>query len=158
MPADLRSAVHPSPLGPLTLLAGPEGLRSLRFGDDGAGATEGAARGRDLDEAVAQLDEYFAGDRRGFDLRLDLGGTELQRRVWDELALVPHGETVTYAELARRVGRPEAVRAVAGAVARTPVPIVVPCHRAIGTDGGLHGYVGGLERKAALLALERGGG
>jgi methylated-DNA-[protein]-cysteine S-methyltransferase len=154
MPADLRSVVHPSPLGPLTLVAGTDGLRALRFGDDGAGATDG--RTRDLEAAVAQLDEYFAGARRRFDLRLDLGGTDLQRLVWDELAGVAHGETVTYAELARRVGRPDAVRAVAGAVARTPVPIVVPCHRAIGTDGGLHGYVGGLERKAALLALERG--
>src|SRR5689334_17884973 len=124
MPADLRSLVHPSPLGPLTLTAGPDGLRALRFGDDGAGATDGHAR--DLEAAVAQLDEYFGGSRRRFDLRLDLGGTELQRRVWDELGAVPHGETVTYADLARRVGRPDAVRAVAGAVARTPVPIVVP--------------------------------
>src|SRR6185503_791468 len=102
MPAELRSTVHPSPLGPLTLIAGPEGLRSLRFGEDGRGAPDGAGRTRDLEDATAQLDEYFAGARRRFNLRLDLGGTELQRRVWDELARVPHGATVTYGELARR--------------------------------------------------------
>ncbi|WP_217922102.1 methylated-DNA--[protein]-cysteine S-methyltransferase [Miltoncostaea oceani] len=143
-------------LGPVTLVAGPAGLRSVRW--DGPGATAGLDdRDRDpaaLARAAGQLTEYLDGARRAFDLPLDLRGTALELRVWEALRAIPHGATVTYAQLARDVGRPAAVRAVAGAVARTPVPVVVPCHRVIGADGGLRGYVGGLARKAALLRLE----
>jgi len=145
---------HDSPLGPLTLEGGPWGLRSVRFDDD-APAPTGGRPARLLAEVVAQLDEYFAGRRTAFDVRLDLRGGPLEMRVWSELRRIPHGTTVSYGALAEAVGRPDAVRAVAGAVARTPVPIVIPCHRVIGADGALRGYIGGLERKAALLDRER---
>jgi methylated-DNA-[protein]-cysteine S-methyltransferase len=108
-------------------------------------------------DAAGQLEAYFAGERRAFDLPLELAGTPFQRSVWAELRQVPYGATVTYTELAGRVGRPDVVRAVGAAVGRTPVPIVVPCHRVLGADGGLTGYRGGLHRKRALLDLERRG-
>ena len=144
--------IHDSPLGPLALEGGRWGLRSVRFDDDAPGAT-GEPGG--LADVARQLDEYFAGDRRAFEVPLDLRGGPLEMRVWEELRRIPLGTTVSYAQLAAAVGRPDAVRAVAGAVARTPVPIVIPCHRVIGSDGSLRGYVGGLERKAALLDRER---
>jgi methylated-DNA-[protein]-cysteine S-methyltransferase len=104
--------------------------------------------------AAAQLREYFAGERTAFDLELAPAGTPFQRRVWDELLRVPYGETTTYTELAERIGRPGAARAVGHANAHNPVSILVRCHRVIGSAGALTGYAGGLERKRALLALE----
>jgi methylated-DNA-[protein]-cysteine S-methyltransferase len=147
--------VHESPLGPLTLLATDRGLGGLAFPGRAHGLDE---RDRDraaLASAAEQLEAYFAGERRAFDVPLDLHGTPFQQRVWAELRRIPYGETVTYSELAGRVGRPDVVRAVAACVGRTPVPIVVPCHRVLGADGSLTGYGGGLQRKRALLDLER---
>lgn len=147
--------VYESPLGSLTVAAGPRGLTGLSFPGRG-GARDERARDRvALAPAVRQLDEFFAGDRRAFELALDLRGTPFQQRVWAALRRIPYGATLTYAELAQAVGRPDIVRAVAAAVGRTPVPIVVPCHRVIGAGGALTGYGGGLQRKAALLDLER---
>ncbi|HEY8022769.1 MAG TPA: methylated-DNA--[protein]-cysteine S-methyltransferase [Thermoanaerobaculia bacterium] len=103
---------------------------------------------------AAQLAEYFAGRRRDFDLELDPPGTPFQRQVWGELARIPYGATVSYGELARRVGRPNASRAVGAANGANPIPIVLPCHRVIGSDGSLTGYGGGLPIKRALLSLE----
>ena len=103
---------------------------------------------------VAALEGYFAGKLRTFGLALAPEGTPFQRRVWDELCRIPYGETISYLELARRLGDPNAVRAVGRANATNPIPIVVPCHRVIGADGTLTGYAGGLERKRALLELE----
>ena len=108
-----------------------------------------------LDEARRQLTEYFAGTRRAFDLPLAAGGTPFQQRVWDALRRIPYGETISYGELARRIGQPTASRAVGAANGRNPIAIVVPCHRVIGADGTLIGYGGGLSVKEALLALER---
>jgi methylated-DNA-[protein]-cysteine S-methyltransferase len=147
--------VYESPFGPLTLHAGPRGLSGLSFPGRATGLDE---RDRDPDAvagAAAQLEDYFAGERRGFDIALDLAGTPFQRRVWAELRRIPYGATASYTELADRVGRPDIVRAVAATVGRTPVPIVVPCHRVLGADGSLTGYGGGLQRKRALLDLER---
>jgi methylated-DNA-[protein]-cysteine S-methyltransferase len=151
----IRWTIYESPLGPLTLRGGASGLTSLHF----------PGRGQPLDEndhepvlfaaAVQQLEEYFAGDRRKFDLALDVGGTAFQRSVWRELLAIPYGETTSYGALARAVGRPDRARAVGAAVGRTPVPIIVPCHRVLGSDGALTGYGGGLQRKRALLDLER---
>ena len=104
--------------------------------------------------AAEQLAVYFAGRRRDFDLPLAPRGSAFQRAVWDELRRVPYGRTVSYGELAARLGRPAASRAVGGANNKHPLPIVVPCHRVIGADGSLTGYGGGLDRKRALLALE----
>ena len=144
-----------SPLGPLTLRGGPDGLTALEFPGHGTPRDE-AARAPDLfADAVAQLEAYFAGELLEFDLELDLRGTPFQRDVWQRLLEIPYGETVAYGELARALGRLDDVRAVAAAVGRTPVPIIVPCHRVIASDGKLTGYRGGLERKRALLGLER---
>ena len=143
--------VYESPIGPLTLELDGERVTRLLFDGDEQPA------GADASAAAGQLAEYFAGERRAFELPLALEGTDFQRSVWEQLRAIPYGETITYGELARRVGRPGSVRAVAAAVGRTPVPIVVPCHRVIGADGSLTGYGGGLERKAALLELERSG-
>jgi methylated-DNA-[protein]-cysteine S-methyltransferase len=117
--------------------------------------------------AAAQLDEYFAGERRAFDLALDLRGSPLQKLVWAQLGQIPYGETISYGELAGRIDKSafpdglepyQCIRAAAAAVGQTPTPILVPCHRVIGADGSLTGYGGGLERKQALLELEGHGG
>jgi len=107
-----------------------------------------------LRTAVAQLGEYFAGERRRFDLSLAPRGTEFQRRVWRALREIPYGKTISYGELARRIGNPSASRAVGLANGANPLPIIVPCHRVIGADGTLTGFGGGLPIKRKLLALE----
>lgn len=107
-----------------------------------------------LHQAVRQLTEYFESTRKCFELPLDLQGTPFQCRVWEELQRIPFGQTVSYAELARRIRQPEAVRAVAAANRRNPVWVIVPCHRVIGTNGSLTGYAGGLWRKEWLLNHE----
>lgn len=101
-----------------------------------------------------QVDAYLAGTRRDFSIPLSLQGTPFQTRVWQALLRVPYGETITYAQLARAIGRPEAFHAVGAAVGMNPISIIVPCHRALGSDGGLTGYAGGIERKIRLLKLE----
>ena len=101
-----------------------------------------------------QLDEYFAKQRKDFDLPLAPRGTEFQRRVWEELSRIPYGATLSYAELAHRVGRPGAARAVGRANGTNPIPVIIPCHRVIGADGSLTGYGGGMPLKKALLILE----
>jgi methylated-DNA-[protein]-cysteine S-methyltransferase len=152
-----RWTIYESPLGPLTLRGGARGLNALDFPDHG-GPLDEADRGPGLfTSATRQLDEYFAGERHRFELELDLGGTDLQRGVWQRLLEIGYATTVSYGALARALGRPAGVRAVAAAVGRTPVPIIVPCHRVIAADGALTGYRGGLQRKRALLDLERRG-
>jgi methylated-DNA-[protein]-cysteine S-methyltransferase len=106
----------------------------------------------------AQLAEYFAGARREFDVPLKLAGTPFQQRVWQELVQIPFGTTLTYAQLAQRVGKPTASRAVGHANGRNPISIIVPCHRVIGADGKLTGYAGGVDKKQWLLAWERRAG
>lgn len=106
-----------------------------------------------LGQAADQLQEYFSGERRRFEVPMDLDGTGFQREVWAQLALIPYGETITYRALAHRVGRPTGYRAVGQANGRNPVPIIVPCHRVVASDG-LGGYGGGLAVKRSLLALE----
>ncbi len=111
-----------------------------------------------LDRAEAQLNEYFAGERTQFDLPVANDGTEFRQKVWSELSKIPFGETATYGEIAARLGYDSAVaRAVGAANGANPIPIVVPCHRVIGSNGTLTGYAGGLERKTTLLALEQPG-
>ncbi|MDJ0701408.1 MAG: methylated-DNA--[protein]-cysteine S-methyltransferase [Woeseiaceae bacterium] len=105
-------------------------------------------------EVSRQLLEYFAGERKAFDLALDLNGTEFQLSVLEELQQIPYGTTTSYADIARRIGRPKAVRAVGAANGRNPIPIIVPCHRVIGSHGDLTGFGGGLDTKEALLRLE----
>jgi methylated-DNA-[protein]-cysteine S-methyltransferase len=157
--APIRYALVDSPVGPLLLAADDAHLRVLEFETPahpvkrGAGWREG--RNAVIDAAHAQLDEYFAGRRRAFDLPLSPQGTEFQRGVWWALAGIPYGTTISYAQLARGIGRPTATRAVGAANGRNPLSIVLPCHRVIGADGSLTGYGGGLPIKTYLLALER---
>ncbi len=107
-----------------------------------------------LSKARQQLEEYFAGTRKDFDLALNINGTEFQVSVLEALRKIPYGQTVSYGEIAKRIGRPKAVRAVGAANGRNPIPIVVPCHRVIGSSGDLTGFGGGLDTKEALLRLE----
>lgn len=111
----------------------------------------------DFSEVKEQLDEYFTGTRQEFNLKLKPQGTEFQLAVLDALLSIPYGATTSYGELARKIGRPKAVRAVGAANGRNPLPIVIPCHRVIGSDGGLTGFGGGLPAKVFLLELESGG-
>ncbi len=107
-----------------------------------------------IEKMIMELNEYFAGRRREFDLPIQFAGSEFQCRVWSELMRIPYGTTISYAELAGRIGKPKAVRAVASAIATNPISIFVPCHRVIGSNRRLTGYGGGLDAKRALLALE----
>jgi len=142
-----------SQVGPLLLAASNQGLLALEFGWGklGAGWVESQDR---IAPFALQLAEYFAGQRREFDLPLDLRGTDFQKSCWRELLKVPYGETRSYADIARAMGRPAAVRAVGLANGQNPIAIIVPCHRVIGSDGSLTGYGGGLETKRKLLELE----
>jgi methylated-DNA-[protein]-cysteine S-methyltransferase len=148
--------VYESPIGPLTLTASSRGLSGVSFPGRGPARSDADRDPETLAPARAALEAYFAGERRSFaDLALDLDPTPFERAVWTALREIPFGATVSYAELADRIGRPDRVRAVGATVGRTPVPIVVPCHRVIGADGSLTGYGGGLQRKGALLELEQ---
>jgi methylated-DNA-[protein]-cysteine S-methyltransferase len=143
-----------TPIGPLTLEATRRGLRAVHFAGRGPARSEDARDAAVLAGAIAQIEAYFAGERRGFDLDLDLSPSVLERAVWARLLEIPYGETIAYSDLADAVGRPDIVRGVAAAVGRNPLAIVVPCHRVVAAGGALTGYRGGLQRKAALLDLE----
>jgi methylated-DNA-[protein]-cysteine S-methyltransferase len=147
-----------SPVGPLLLAADDDGLRLVEFQQSRhrvKRADDWVEGGHAVFDATrTQLDEYFRGERKHFDLPLAPRGTEFQREVWFALATIPYGETVSYAQLAGRVGRPSAMRAVGAANGRNPLPIVLPCHRVIGADGSLTGFGGGLPTKQFLLELE----
>ena len=154
----------PSPLGVIAIAATPQGLTGLWFTDNqrylppqltGPAAWPEDPEHPVLKQASQQLGEYFSGERRHFDMPLDLRcGTAFQQSVWQALLDIPQGETISYGEVSRCIGNPAAVRAVGGAVGRNPVSIIVPCHRVMGSNGTLTGYGGGLTRKTALLELE----
>jgi methylated-DNA-[protein]-cysteine S-methyltransferase len=144
-----------SPIGGLRLHASAGLLTMIEFDAEPQGSRVADPL---LDDAERQLGEYFAGERRDFDLPLANDGTEFQRKVWGELRRIPFGETASYADVARRLGyEPVVSRAVGAANGANPLPVVVPCHRVVGSDGALTGYAGGVERKRILLALERPG-
>jgi methylated-DNA-[protein]-cysteine S-methyltransferase len=153
------SKVIQSPVGPLTLVASGEGLAAILWKDDSprrvrlSNVVE-AENHPILLETERQLREYFAGERTAFALKLDPAGTDFQRRVWNVLLTIPYGETRSYGQIARQIGRPAAVRAVGAANGRNPISIVTPCHRVVGSTGELTGFAGGLETKARLLELE----
>ena len=156
--------IYESPIGPLTLIAGPAGLRGLWF--PGKTPTSPESARTPLSQVTEQLDAYFAGELRAFEIELDMRGTALDREVWRRLLDIPYGKTESYGELAARVDPDlfrtdrepwQRARAVGAANGRNPVSIIVPCHRVIGADGSLTGYGGGLHRKQALLELEGSG-
>jgi methylated-DNA-[protein]-cysteine S-methyltransferase len=160
----LQAAEVRSPLGIWSLVASPAGICLLHFDTDWDAVGQSLARRfapvslADADDpcgAVSRLQAYFAGDLRAIEaVPVDPGGTEFQRAVWAELRRIPAGRTRCYSELAARIGRPAATRAVGAANGANPVAVIIPCHRVIGKDGGLIGYGGGLERKAWLLRHE----
>ena len=146
-----------TPLGRMLLVANEKGLCGLHF----VGQKYFPEKGKDwthdkkvLEKAKREVTEYFAGKRKSFAIPLAPEGTPFQRAIWREIAKVPFGETITYAELARRAGFPNCARAAGAATGRNPVGVIVPCHRIVGTNGSLTGYAGGLDKKKALLALE----
>ncbi len=153
-----------TPIGMLRLRGTEHGLTGIYMEKHRHGPEAVEERGWVRDDALfaearAQLVDYFAGHRKTFDLAIDrdsFGGTPFQRRVWSELEKIPYGVTISYGELARRIGNPNAVRAVGLANGRNPISIIVPCHRVIGANGTLTGYGGGLERKRWLLEFEKG--
>jgi methylated-DNA-[protein]-cysteine S-methyltransferase len=150
-----------SPIGKLKLVATDEGLAGILWERERPGRVRFSAPVADpshavLVEAERQLGEYFRGQRKGFSLTLDFAGTAFQRQVWTALLTIPFGETRSYAQIARQIGKPSATRAVGAANGRNPISIVAPCHRVIGATGKLTGFAGGLEAKAYLLALEAG--
>ena len=150
-----------SPIGRLLLTARDGALTGLYVADHDGAPELGDDCARDdaaFAEVRQQLEEYFAGERTTFDVKLDLTGTPFQVEVWNALLTVPYGETASYGDIARRIGRPQAVRAVGLANGRNPVSIIVPCHRVIGSNGSLTGYGWGVERKQVLLDLERSDG
>jgi len=161
---DVGYDVVPSPIGPLLLAASGRGICRISFTADPEAHLDALARtfgprvlrtSGAVADARRQLDEYFAGTRRGFELDVDTRPLpEFARRVLDELARVPFGETTTYGSLAARVAAPRAARAVGMVMNRNPIPIVLPCHRVVGANGSLTGYAGGLEVKERLLQLE----
>jgi methylated-DNA-[protein]-cysteine S-methyltransferase len=160
---DVGWTAHDSPVGTLVLAATEQGLVMISYRDADAALDELATKvsprvltlPRRLDGARRQLDAYFAGTLRAFDLDLDMRlMTPFQSLVLGAVREVPFGEVATYQQVARAIGRPTASRAAGGANARNPLPIVVPCHRVVGSDGSLTGYAGGMERKAFLLEME----
>ncbi|MDD2545576.1 MAG: methylated-DNA--[protein]-cysteine S-methyltransferase [Burkholderiaceae bacterium] len=161
-PATVQTSID-TPLGEVHLAASPQGLAGLWFAGQkhlppslsGPQAWPQQAAHPVLQAAASQLQQYLRGERQGFELPLDLsGGTPFQQAVWQALRTMACGQSCSYGALSRQLGRASAVRAVAAAVGRNPISIVVPCHRVLGADGSLTGYAGGLERKQALLALE----
>ncbi|MGX7824465.1 methylated-DNA--[protein]-cysteine S-methyltransferase [Actinokineospora sp. 24-640] len=148
-----------SPVGQLTLVATDGILSGLYMTEQRHRPAETTFGHRDdtlLDEVKAQLKAYFAGELRTFEVPTAMAGTPFQQRVWAALGEIPYGETITYGELAQRLGHPTASRAVGMANGRNPISVIVPCHRVIGSTGSLTGYGGGIERKRFLLDFERG--
>jgi len=149
----MHYAVINTPMGPMTVASTEKGVASIRFGSN---APTGAATDEAVNrEAVQQLSEYFEGKRTAFDFPLDFEGTAFQKAVWNELARIPYGETRSYGDIARAIGRPGAARAVGMANHDNPIAVVIPCHRVVGSNGSLTGYAGGLHLKAQLLSIER---
>jgi O-6-methylguanine DNA methyltransferase len=149
----MRYAVMNTPLGSLTITSTEKGLASVQFG--GAIPINGVSNPSGNQPYIRQLEEYFAGSRTKFDLSLDVTGTPFQLMVWHELLGIPYGETRSYGEIARSIGKPGAARAVGMANHDNPIAVVIPCHRVVGHNGALTGYAGGLHLKQKLLSLEQ---
>lgn len=161
----VQHATVDSPIGPLTVVVSAAGVRAILWpDDDGPRVPAEEAAGMEpvpaeiattTDNVTTQLDEYFAGTRTSFDLPLDPIGTEFQREAWRALCAIPYGATVSYGEQAERMGDRNKARAVGAANGRNPIPIIVPCHRVVGSNGSLTGFAGGIDTKRFLLDLER---
>ncbi|MBK6705202.1 MAG: methylated-DNA--[protein]-cysteine S-methyltransferase [Caulobacteraceae bacterium] len=156
--SDVISAIHDSPIGPLTLASNGKALIQCEF-EGGKYPLPQYELGNDkiIDQARRELDQYFAGKLTTFKVKVDPQGTEFQRKAWAALQTIPYGETRSYAQQAKAIGSPKATRAIGAANGRNPIPVIIPCHRVIGANGSLTGFGGGMERKQILLELEQGG-
>ena len=159
--SELVSTVMDTPVGRLTIIASDDGVRAILWPDEDAGRVRLPTASSDSDHpvivaTVAQLGEYFDGEREEFDLPLDPVGTDFQQAAWTALRTIPYGTTVSYGEQAARMGDRRKARAVGAANGRNPISIVVPCHRVVGSNGSLTGFAGGIDTKAWLLDHERG--
>lgn len=153
----LEETFYQSPLGTIKIVADGNGIVGIDFVDKSKGkfsSDDLKIQNEHLKNCVKQLDDYFQGKRKEFELKLYLKGTDFQKKVWKELLKIPFGKTISYGEVAKRIKNPKAVRAVGQAVGKNPISIVVPCHRVIGSDGSLTGYASGLHRKKWLLKHE----
>ncbi|MGH3319429.1 MAG: methylated-DNA--[protein]-cysteine S-methyltransferase [Streptosporangiaceae bacterium] len=148
--------VWTSPVGELRLHGDEHALTAVEFPGSHRRPDGEVRAASTFADVIAQLEEYFAGRRTAFDLPLAAEGSRFDHAVWEAIKAIPYGETRSYIEVAEAIGRPDRVRAVGGATGRNRLPIIVPCHRVIRADGSLVGYGGGLDRKRALLSLERG--
>jgi methylated-DNA-[protein]-cysteine S-methyltransferase len=149
--------MYDSPVGTLTIVASDRGVQAVWWPDDPRALPVGEREDDHplLRQAVAELDEYFAGSRHTFSVALDPAGTPFQLAVWEVLRRIPYATTITYGEQARRIGDPAKARAVGAADARNPISIIVPCHRVVGSSGALTGFAGGMDAKRWLLDFER---
>lgn len=148
----MDTAYFTSPLGTIEIKGNAEGIASVHFLDTEEKETTGVSES--LQSCVNQLNDYFEGNRTQFDLKLNPKGTDFQKRVWDKLLEIPFNTSVSYLEMANRLGDPKVIRAAASANGKNPISIIIPCHRVIGSDGSLTGYASGLHRKKWLLAHE----
>lgn len=153
MKNSITIAYYKSPLGILKILADEKGIRGIDFVKDKVKSIQNSSS-EIIKQCIRQLDEYFQGKRKSFELELNPEGTEFQRKVWKELLKIPYGTALSYGEIARRIKNQKAVRSVGQAIGRNPIAIVIPCHRVIGSDGSLTGYASGLWRKEWLLKHE----
>ena len=150
----MKKMIFECPLGPLLLAAEATGIRQITFLEEEKIRQVRPESSPILSRLFEQLEEYFAGNRTAFDLPLDPEGTEFQKKIWRELLHIPYGSTITYGELSERVGDKKAVRAIGKANGQNPLPIIIPCHRVVGSNNDLVGYSGGIERKRWLLQHE----
>jgi len=155
MNTGISSIFYSSPVGFMEIAGDRSYIYEITFLKEGVSPGRSDESTPVLEQCKSQLDEYFAGRRKTFDLPLMLRGTPFQKRVWEELAKIPYGKTLSYSDIADAIGNPGAVRAVGGANHSNPVSIIIPCHRVIGKDGSLTGYGGGLWKKQWLLEHER---
>jgi methylated-DNA-[protein]-cysteine S-methyltransferase len=149
----MKTAFINTPVGILELKGDAEGLASVLFKDEENDVVSEKIP-KELKDAALQLQEYFEGNRKEFDLKLSPEGTDFQKRVWEELQQIPFGKTTSYQQMANTLGDPKVIRAAASANGKNPISIIIPCHRVIGSDGSLTGYAGGLHRKKWLLEFE----
>lgn len=150
----IEKIFYNSPLGLIMIAADAKGITEINFIDRKQKTTLIKTSNKFLNDCVAQLDEYFQGKRKYFDLKLNPRGTDFQKKIWRELLKIPFGKTLSYGEIARRIKNSNAVRAAGQAIGKNPIAIVIPCHRVIGSDGSLTGYASGLHRKEWLLKHE----
>lgn len=155
MKEQIESIFYSSPLGLIKISATSKGITEIDFINKNKLSTQNQnISNAHLKACINQLDEYFRGERKNFDLKFDLGGTDFQKKVWNQLRKIPFGKTVSYLEVAQKINNPKAVRAVGQAIGKNPVAIIIPCHRVIGSNGKLTGYAGGMWRKEWLLKHE----